>query len=147
MAAACKFLFAISFAASLVWGTGCRKDPDAAQPLAPATDSSAQPPAMQEPATAPAATSAPGAGDQTQATEIEAAFASLSIADRAAASEQKICPVGGGPLGAMGTPVKVAVAGQDVFICCESCRQPLLDDPAKHLANIGRQPAAEVPLQ
>ena len=51
--------------------------------------------------------------------------------------EQKICPVGGGALGSMGTPVKVDVNGKPVFICCEGCEEPLLADPEKHLAKLG----------
>lgn len=51
-------------------------------------------------------------------------------------AEQKVCPVTGDPLGSMGPPVKVMVAGKPVFICCKGCEKPLLKDPAKHLATL-----------
>ena len=81
------------------------------------------------------------AGGESLTAEIEAAFASLSVDDRALATKQKICPVSGEALGEMGPPIKVTVAGHDVFLCCESCKEPLMEDPAKHLAKIGLGPA------
>ena len=39
-------------------------------------------------------------------------------------------------LGSMGTPKKVDVNGTVVFICCNGCRQPLLEDPEKYLAKL-----------
>lgn len=47
---------------------------------------------------------------------------------------QRICPVTGKPLGSMGTPLKVNVAGRVVLICCEGCEGPLLKSPEKYLA-------------
>jgi hypothetical protein len=85
---------------------------------------------------------APAAVDESEAEMIKASFASLSAADREAASKQRICPVGG-VLGTMGTPVKVSVAGHEVFICCEHCEEPLKAEPAKYLAKIGLEPAAQ----
>jgi Cu(I)/Ag(I) efflux system membrane fusion protein len=41
--------------------------------------------------------------------------------------------VAGEELGSMGTPIKVDVEGQAVFICCEGCRKKLLADPQKYL--------------
>ena len=53
---------------------------------------------------------------------------------------------GGGPDGlsrrparrsaAMGTPVKVTVKGQPVFLCCDGCTKKALDDPDKTLAAV-----------
>lgn len=54
----------------------------------------------------------------------------------AAVYKQKICPVSGGALGAMGIPIKVTIEGRDVYICCESCRKPLEEDPEKYLSKI-----------
>jgi RND family efflux transporter MFP subunit len=48
-------------------------------------------------------------------------LARLSPADRALAEAQKTCPILGGPLGAMGVPVKVTVDGKAVFLCCKGC--------------------------
>jgi hypothetical protein len=124
----------ISLAASLAWFAGCRKEPPAApppaNPPAPAADPAKQP-----------------AADAGAASKIEASFASLSAEDRARATTQKICPVSGEGLGTMGTPIKVSVAGQEVFICCESCKDPLLEKPAEHLAKIGLKPSAETAPQ
>lgn len=68
--------------------------------------------------------------------DVNAAFASLSEADRAAALAQKNCPVSDEPLGTMGAPIKVTLAGRDVFICCEGCRDALVADPQKFLAKL-----------
>lgn len=65
--------------------------------------------------------------------EIKAALAKLSEGDGRLAREQRICPVTEAPLGSMGTPKKVEVEDHAVFICCEGCRQPLLDNPDKYL--------------
>jgi hypothetical protein len=83
-----------------------------------------------EPGTEPAADTSSANGDVT------AALASLSEADRTAALAQKTCPVSDEALGSMGTPIKVTVAGRDVFICCESCRDSLVADPDKYLAKL-----------
>jgi hypothetical protein len=76
-----------------------------------------------------------------QAAKVKANFASLSASDRALAEKQKICPVSGEPLGEMGPPKKVSIAGQEVFICCGSCEEPLTKEPDKYLAKVGLQPA------
>ncbi len=71
--------------------------------------------------------------------EIAAAFAKLSVEDRALAKKQRICPVTELPLGSMGTPVKVDVNGRPVFICCEGCRKSLLGAPVKYLAKLPKE--------
>ncbi len=58
----------------------------------------------------------------------------LSPEDRAAAIKQGVCPVSGEPLGSMGTPKKVTVKGQTVFLCCLSCEEDLRKEPDKFLA-------------
>ncbi len=40
---------------------------------------------------------------------------------------QKICPVMGEPLGSMGTPVKVKIGEEELFLCCEACRKKQID--------------------
>jgi RND family efflux transporter MFP subunit len=72
--------------------------------------------------------------DPEQAAEILAALAKLPDADRAAAEKQKICPVTRVALGSMGTPKKVDVNGTPVFVCCDGCRESLLEEPEKYLA-------------
>lgn len=107
--------------------------PDAA-PVPPAGNPTSGPPAASDAA-------APAADDQSADDMIQANLAALSAEDRELAAKQNVCPVSGGPLGSMGTPIKVSVAGHDVFICCAHCEEPLKADPAKHLATIGLQPA------
>jgi hypothetical protein len=80
---------------------------------------------------------------QAMTSEVEVALAALSPEDREQAIKQKICPFSEEPLGSMGTPIKVSVAGHEVFICCEGCEAPLKQDPATHLAKIGLKPAAD----
>lgn len=70
--------------------------------------------------------------------DVAAAFATLSSADRALAEKQKICPVSGEALGAMGAPIKVDVNGQPVFICCEGCKEDLLAKPEEYLAKLNK---------
>ena len=41
------------------------------------------------------------------------------------AERQKLCPVTSKPLGSMGTPARVVVAGQVVFLCCDGCEDAL----------------------
>ncbi len=57
----------------------------------------------------------------------------LPPADRDLATSQKTCPVTKKPLGSMGSPVKVAIGGRTVFVCCDGCVQTLKDKPEKYL--------------
>ncbi len=75
--------------------------------------------------------------DETEA--IAAAMAQLAPEDRRLAEAQKICPVTEMPLGSMGTPIKVDVRGQPVFICCEGCRESLLAEAVKYLARLSKE--------
>jgi len=63
-------------------------------------------------------------------------LAKLSPADRASAENQHVCPVSGDMLGAMRPPLKVDVNGQQVWICCEGCKDQLLANPDKYLAKL-----------
>lgn len=63
-----------------------------------------------------------GKGLEPPHSVIEASLAKLSPADRKLAEAQKFCAVQTGvPLGATGTPVKIDVKGQPVFLCCAAC--------------------------
>ena len=88
---------------------------------------------------APATPQADGS-DTTDPAKIKANLALLSTEDRALAEKQKICPVSGEPLGTMGAPKKISVAGHDVFICCKGCEKDLTSEPDKYLAKLGLQP-------
>jgi hypothetical protein len=56
-----------------------------------------------------------------------------STEDQQLIERQKVCPVTGQPLGSMGAPVRVVVAGRVVFVCCEGCTDALKKNPAKYL--------------
>lgn len=68
--------------------------------------------------------------------QMKASLAELSPADAAAAERQHFCPVSGEMLGTMGPPEKVEVEGREVWICCDSCRERLLADPALYFAKL-----------
>jgi|SRR5215469_10840080 len=75
-------------------------------------------------------------GSATEA-EIKEALAELPAADRTAAEAQRYCPVmQDHRLGSMGAPVKVAVDGQAVFVCCKSCSKKAQADPKATLATV-----------
>jgi hypothetical protein len=76
----------------------------------------------------------PAGGDESAT-----AMAKLAPEDRALAERQKICPVTGLPLGAMGTPKRVVLSSRVVFLCCGSCEPKLLREPAKFLAKLPGQ--------
>lgn len=79
----------------------------------------------------------PGKGKAATADEITSAREGLDPADRALADEQEFCVVATKQrLGSMGVPVKVAVKGQTVFLCCDSCEKRAKADPDKTLATL-----------
>jgi len=47
----------------------------------------------------------------------------LSQRDQLRAAVQEICPISGQKLGSMGTPIKVQVGQETVFVCCKGCLQ------------------------
>lgn len=77
--------------------------------------------------------------DKEEAKEIAKALSKLSPLDRALVERQKVCAVANMPLGSMGTPIKVDVNGQPVFICCEGCRTRLLANSAKYLGKLSKE--------
>lgn len=131
--------FSTILACTLMIGVvGCKPKPVAAPKAEPkASDGPLLAPPQQS---APAKPQADG-GDTTDHAKIKASLALLSTEDRALAENQKICPVSGEPLGAMGAPKKISVAGHDVFICCQGCEKELTSEPDKYLAKLGVQPA------
>lgn len=76
--------------------------------------------------------------DPEEEAEIAEALSALSDQDRKLAETQKFCPVADFRLGGMGTPIKVDVNGQPVFICCEGCRDSLVKEPEKYLAIVDK---------
>jgi Cu(I)/Ag(I) efflux system membrane fusion protein len=67
---------------------------------------------------------------------MKAELAKLSPEDSASAEKQHVCLVSGEMLGTMGAPIKVDVNGQQVWICCEGCRDMLLENPDEYLAKL-----------
>jgi Cu(I)/Ag(I) efflux system membrane fusion protein len=61
--------------------------------------------------------------NQSEDAEVAAALAKLPKDDQALASAQKDCVVLDNRLGSMGTPIKIMIEGQPVFICCEGCKK------------------------
>lgn len=69
--------------------------------------------------------------------KIVSALANLSPEDRQLAEAQRFCPIlPANRLGVMGTPVKVAVNGQTVFLCCSGCKEKALANPEATLAKV-----------
>ena len=78
------------------------------------------------------------AGGQTDMEQMKSELAKLSLEDAASAEKQHFCPVSGEMLGTMGAPKKVDVKGQQVWICCDSCRESLLKEPDDYLAKLNQ---------
>jgi hypothetical protein len=69
--------------------------------------------------------------------KVREALARLDPGDRRLAEAQQFCAVETeNPLGSMGTPVKVMVKDQPVFLCCKGCRKRALEDPEATLARV-----------
>lgn len=58
----------------------------------------------------------------------------LSKRDQLRIAVQGICPISGGQLGSMGTPIKVQVGQETVFLCCKGCLQKQINP--QHWATI-----------
>lgn len=66
---------------------------------------------------------------------IKESLAMLAPADRALAESQRFCPVlETNRLGSMGSPVKLMIEGQPVFVCCEGCEKAAMKDPKATVA-------------
>lgn len=68
--------------------------------------------------------------------DVQANLAKLSESDRAAVEKQHHCPVSGKQLGSMDAPIVVDVEGQQVWLCCESCKDSLMAEPDKYLSKL-----------
>jgi hypothetical protein len=72
---------------------------------------------------------------KVEAAKIEANMAALAEDDRELAEAQGFCPIMvKSRLGAMGTPIKVMVNDQPVFVCCSGCSKKAVANPEKTLA-------------
>ena len=63
------------------------------------------------------------------------AVVALAESDRAAIARQSVCPVSGGQLGSMGTPVKLLIADQPVYLCCQGCIEKVRENPERYVTN------------
>ncbi|MBL8826245.1 MAG: hypothetical protein JNM18_04615 [Planctomycetaceae bacterium] len=84
-------------------------------------------------------TAAPIDGTDRQASDMQkmkTELAKLTSSDAASAAKQHHCPVSGKMLGTMGAPKKVDVQNRSVWICCDGCREELLTNPDKYLAEL-----------
>ena len=71
--------------------------------------------------------------------EIAEALAGLNAVDRPLADSQKYCAVATDSLlGSMGTPVKVQVKGETVFLCCDGCKTRALRNAETTLATVAK---------
>ena len=69
--------------------------------------------------------------------KIQGNLARLSNEDRKLALGQKFCAVQQGiRLGSMGTPAKITVKGQPVFLCCGACAKTAESNPDKTLEKV-----------
>ena len=75
-------------------------------------------------------------GKHEHSGKVKENLAKLSDDDRASAEKQEMCPVTGEHLGSMGVPKKVTVKGQQVWICCDGCKDTIEKDPDKYLAKL-----------
>ena len=80
------------------------------------------------------------AASQDEVAELEPSWRAeierLPSEDRPLATNQVICPVSESKLGSMGVPPKVIVNGRPVFLCCERCRETLLQQPDTYMAKL-----------
>lgn len=69
--------------------------------------------------------------------KIKAAIAKLPEGDRSAAAAQRYCPMMDTVrLGAMGTPIKLIVDGQPVYVCCGGCKDDAMEHGKETLAKV-----------
>ncbi len=114
----------------------------AAVQLAGCTSKTTNAPSQTKPKSAAVQSEAAPADKPVQQAEedpsVAKALAQLSAEDRAIAVKQVVCPVSGETLGKMGSPVKMEVQGQTVFLCCSGCKDKLLANPDEYLAKLNK---------
>jgi uncharacterized protein (TIGR03000 family) len=78
---------------------------------------------------------------------IQANLSRLSAEDLKLALKQKYCALqDGNRLGSMGTPVKISVKGQPVFLCCGACAKTAENNPDRTLEKVRSMEAKEQKL-
>jgi hypothetical protein len=86
------------------------------------------------------------ADQQGKEAEIAASLAKLSPEDRKLAEQQRFCAVmNDSRLGSMGTPVKITVQDQPVFLCCKGCTKKAQNNPDQTVARVKELKAKNAP--
>ena len=82
------------------------------------------------------------AADSQPDSDIALALGKLSAEDRKAVDAQKYCAVmSSNLLGSMGTPLKLEIKGESVFLCCSGCKSKALENPDETLAAVAKMKA------
>ncbi|MCX7410416.1 MAG: hypothetical protein NTZ32_20260 [Planctomycetales bacterium] len=69
--------------------------------------------------------------------KVSATLAKLSSEDRQIVEAQKFCAVmNQKKLGSMGTPLKLEIKGEPVFLCCAGCKPRALKNPDETLTKV-----------
>lgn len=69
--------------------------------------------------------------------DLRAERAKLSAEDQRLVAAQEFCPISPeARLGSMGSPVKIMVEGNPVFLCCKGCQKKALANPDQTLAKV-----------
>jgi hypothetical protein len=69
--------------------------------------------------------------------DIQESLAKLSPEDRKLAEAQKFCAIQTkSRFGSMGTPIRIMLKAQPVFLCCEHCQSNAEADPDKTIAQV-----------
>ncbi|CAN5468094.1 hypothetical protein BH11PLA2_BH11PLA2_20950 [soil metagenome] len=85
----------------------------------------------------PQADAPPGQAKEAKTDDVTTERAKLSPDDRALVEAQEWCVINTDErLGSMGTPLKLDIKGQPVFVCCKGCRKKAEADPDKTLAKV-----------
>jgi hypothetical protein len=88
----------------------------------------------------PKADNSKSGGDASSFTAKQlAAIKQLPEAEQAVAIKQLVCPVNGGPLGAMGKPYKVTAEGRSFYLCCDGCEDEVKADPKAIIAKLDKK--------
>jgi hypothetical protein len=89
----------------------------------------------------------PSKASPQEQVQVATSLDGLAPEDRALAEAQQFCAVEPeNRLGMMGTPVKVLVNDEPVFLCCKACKPTALAEPEKTLAKARElKKAAETP--
>lgn len=61
----------------------------------------------------------------------------LTDLDRGGVARQAVCPVLGTKLGSHGAPIKLLVANQTLYVCCEGCIAKVKAEPRMYVAKLG----------